>query len=84
MGLLTITVLTILLLAGLQLAGIVGPARISIRDLAQITLTPVVTLTGTALGFYFGAQTATSNGSEPEMPAPRPPGSLRRLMQRIW
>src|SRR6266542_6165393 len=55
MVLLSVTVLTLLLLAGLQLAGIVGRSQISIRDLAQVTLTPVVTLTGTALGFYFGA-----------------------------
>jgi lipid-binding SYLF domain-containing protein len=68
MGLLTLTVVTLLLLAGLQLAGIVGASGTSIRDLAQIVLTPVVTLTGTALGFYFGSQSTTgesAGGSAP-------------------
>src|SRR5689334_1191719 len=53
MMLLALTVLTILLLAGLQKARILHEDQISIVDLTQAVLTPVVTLTGTALGFYF-------------------------------
>jgi hypothetical protein len=90
MGLLTITVLTIFLLAGLQLAGILGTAQISIRELAQIVLTPVVTLTGTALGFYYGAQsTGTTEPNQPAAPAnglpsAREPGKLRKAAQWLW
>jgi hypothetical protein len=85
MGLLTITVLTLLLLAGLQLAGIIGTTGISIADLAQIVLTPVVTLTGTALGFYFGAQSTSAGGSAPSgLPAAREPGLVRKTARWLW
>jgi hypothetical protein len=85
MGLLTITVLSLILLAGLQLADVIGMRGTSIGDLAQIVLTPVVTLTGTALGFYFGAQGLS--GGEPStggMPARRDPGILRKAFHQLW
>jgi hypothetical protein len=83
MALLTVTVLSILLLAGLQVGGVIGTAGIPIRDLSQIALTPVVALTGTALGFYFGAQSLS--GAETEtLTAPREPGKIRKVWRWIW
>jgi hypothetical protein len=58
MLLLTIVVVGLLILAGLQMAGVFNQSVLSITDLATAVLTPIVTLAGTALGFYFGAQTA--------------------------
>jgi hypothetical protein len=86
MALLSVTVGTILLLGGLQMADILDGAKISVQDLAQAVLTPVVTLTGTALGFYFGAQTAGKNtgGTIGNWPKPREPGKVRKFYRWLW
>jgi hypothetical protein len=85
MALLTLTVLTILLLAGLEMAGLLEDNHDGqLGNLAQLVLTPVVTLVGTALGFYFGAQSVTEHGGNGGMPAPRPPGKIRRLGNWLW
>lgn len=85
MALLTLTVSTILLLAGLQMAGLLEDrGRIQIGDLAQAVLTPVVTLAGTALGFYFGTQSVTGRDGNGGFPPPSPPGKIRSLGRWLW
>lgn len=86
MALLTLVVIGVLALAGLQMAGTLSASVLSIPDLATTVLTPVVTLAGTALGFYFGAQTAGANGKPEDgrVPTPREKGWMRRTFQRVW
>lgn len=66
MALLTLVVVGLLAAAGLQMTGDVSSSALSISDLATAVLTPVATLTGTALGFYFGAQTAAADAKADE------------------
>lgn len=66
MGLLTLVVVGVLAAGGLQMTGVVSATPLSISDLATAVLTPVATLAGTALGFYFGAQTAGSSAKAEE------------------
>jgi hypothetical protein len=84
MALLTLTVLTILALAFLEMAGALGDEKGELRDVAQFVLTPVVTLVGTALGFYFGAQSVGGGKEEGQMPTPRPPGKIRQFGRWLW
>jgi hypothetical protein len=86
MALLSVTVGAILLMAGLQMADILDKGQVSIRDLGQVVLTPVVTLTGTALGFYFGAQTARGSalGAAGTWPRTREAGKIRKLYYWLW
>lgn len=86
MGLLTLTVLVILGLAAAEVLGIKNKSDLSIQAIAEVTLTPVVTLTGTALGFYFGAQTAksTGTGANLTLPARRQPGKIRSFIHWLW
>jgi hypothetical protein len=87
MVLLTVVVVGVLTLSGLQMAKIVDASVLSIPDLATAVFTPIVTLAGTALGFYFGAQTAAANGDSVGaggMPAPSEKGWIRKAFSRVW
>jgi hypothetical protein len=77
MFLLTLIVVGLLVLAGVEMAGIVKSNVLSVTDLATAVLMPIVTLAGTALGFYFGAQTAVEDGSSGT------PGLARRAQARL-
>jgi hypothetical protein len=88
MALLTLVVVALLLYAGLELAGVFHQiAGVGIGDLAQTVLTPVVTLSGTALGFYYGAHSATGS-TEPRqrriVTPQRNPGYTRQIWRKIW
>jgi hypothetical protein len=81
MFLVTLVIVGLLVLAGLQMAGTIK-ATVSILDLATGVLTPVVTLAGTALGFYFGAQTATESTADEV--AAREKGWIRKTWEKVW